>query len=785
MNDSRHSVTRRSAISVSTKIAILTAGIAVITGLVFAIYHRSFVIELSEERELQALAHDTKLVAHHLQTSIQSLEEDLLAVLRTPPIEGILRATRNRGVDPLDGSSLQLWKTRLETIFESLLRARSNFEQLRYIGVEDDGRELVRVHRVDGTPFRVPTPDLQQKGNEPYFHAAMTLPAGQIRFGTVTPNREFGAVTEDARPMLRVFTPIHDREGNPFGMVIFNEDYESLLERTMAEMHASRDFVVLDSDGNAFAYDADEGAFEFRYAEDVPASSDIREIRDSRSASGWVELTGNRIARVVDFPMSKSPSSSQQMRFAKIADREALDAAVAAGTRNDLWLTVLILVLATGIGWFAGSRLAGPIRMTIRSVRRYGATGDVTELPVERGDEIGEFARAFRDVSESLDASQRSEREAYKRLKATIENSIDGQITIDETRRILSYNSACERLFGYTRDEALGMEIERLLFDEDGSNQGSLLESASARLPVGSVREVKARHRDGSAIPLEISVSRVRLPGRVLFSAVLRDITIRKKIESDRERLLGEVMASNKNLDEFAYIASHDMREPLRAIHNHARFLAEDHADALGDDGIKRLDRLTYLTRRLDRILQDLLYFSRLGRESEAFRPTDLNALVETVREDLEDHLEDTNSTVEILGTLPTAHCDPVRIAELFRNLITNAIKYNDSGSPRVEIGTESGGIYFVRDNGIGIPEEFHDQIFRIFKRLHPERKYGEGTGAGLTFVKRIVERHQGEIWVESRSGSGATFKFTLHGGTDTNGPSGEPQETVHTDRRR
>ncbi|MCU0548800.1 MAG: ATP-binding protein [Leptolyngbya sp. Prado105] len=241
-----------------------------------------------------------------------------------------------------------------------------------------------------------------------------------------------------------------------------------------------------------------------------------------------------------------------------------------------------------------------------------------------------------------------------------------------------------------------------------------------------------------------------------------------------------ELERSNSELDAFAYIASHDLKEPLRGIHNYSSFLIEDYSDILNEDGVSKLQTLVRLTQRMEDLINSLLHFSRLGRIELDLKQTDLNELVRTVLDILSISLDQTNVEIRIPRPLPTVMCDRVQMNELLTNLISNAIKYNDRAAKWVEIGflepikssrkrhvDEEGSpemllTIYVKDNGIGIPDHHLDTIFRIFKRLHGPSKYGGGTGAGLTIAKKIVERHGGNLWVESTQGEGSTFYFTI-----------------------
>ncbi|MBN3927208.1 ATP-binding protein [Nostoc sp. NMS4] len=233
-----------------------------------------------------------------------------------------------------------------------------------------------------------------------------------------------------------------------------------------------------------------------------------------------------------------------------------------------------------------------------------------------------------------------------------------------------------------------------------------------------------------------------------------------------------ELQRSNEELDSFAYVASHDLKEPLRGIHNYANFLMEDYADVLDNDGVAKLQTLVRLTQRMEDLINSLLHFSRLGRAELIRQPVNLNELVQQVISTLSIARPQSEVEFRIPQPLKSIQCDRAQINELFTNLISNAIKYNDKPNKWVEIGfIEENGqrkvaptsmTFYVRDNGIGIPEEHLDKIFQIFRRLHGRDDFGGGTGVGLTIARKIVERHGGKIWVESNQTQGSTFYFTL-----------------------
>lgn len=265
-----------------------------------------------------------------------------------------------------------------------------------------------------------------------------------------------------------------------------------------------------------------------------------------------------------------------------------------------------------------------------------------------------------------------------------------------------------------------------------------------------------------------------------------RDITQHKRREAELNSLLSELDNSNKELEQFAYIASHDLQEPLRKIASYGELLREEHGSQLNDEGKQYLQVVMNGATRLQTLVKDLLSFSRITTRGAPLKPTSAEDCLSAVLSDLEVTIAENQATVT-REPLPVVMADGSQLARLFQNLVGNGIKYRGDASPQIHIGGEQReGYYefFIRDNGIGIDEEYYERIFRIFQRLHNRREYG-GTGIGLALCKRIVERFGGRIWVESNPGTGSTFFFTIplapEDPTKNGGPraSGSPRELV------
>lgn len=371
------------------------------------------------------------------------------------------------------------------------------------------------------------------------------------------------------------------------------------------------------------------------------------------------------------------------------------------------------------------------------------------------------------------------------RMRAIVSTAGDGIITLDERGTVESFNLASERMFGIPACDAIGKSLEELLVIPWPVDR---LRSRNLDLDVLKLlslrHDVLGRCANGERFPVELSASELMLPDQTLFTVIVRDVTERKETEELMRRHMAmlreahttlelkaaELVRTNRELDDFTYVASHDLKEPLRGISSYCQILLEDYGDKLDADGQRRLTSLVALCGRLTQLIDDLLAYSRISRQIPKQQEVDMNVVLEGVLETLGPAIDRRSARVDALDRLPTVECDPTMAGEILRNLIGNALKFNESSCPTVEIGCvqTSPPTFWVRDNGIGVPAEYHEAIFTMFRRLHSRSRF-EGTGAGLTFVRRIIESHGGRVWLDSTSGCGSTFYFTL--------APGEPSE--------
>jgi PAS domain S-box-containing protein len=559
--------------------------------------------------------------------------------------------------------------------------------------------------------------------------------------------------------------------------LIVHPDRRADEERILGQVRGGKaiesyETVRIDKDGRRIDVSASISPVQDKTGRVVGAAKVARDITGQKKAEATVALLAAIVASSDDAIMSKTSDgiitswNGAAERLFGYSAADAIGQHIHLIVPRDLWAEEESIAGQTRSG--KATDHYDTVRVD-KEGRRIDISAAVSPVLNKAGHVVG-AAKVARDITGEKKA------EATVALLAAIVASSDDAILSKTTDGIItSWNTAAETLFGYPAAEAIGQHVRLIvppdLWEEEESINAQTRDGKSIQ-HFETVRVGK----DGRRVDISASISPVHdKAGRVVGAAkVARDIKIRKLHEAELARHAEALERSNKELDDFAYIASHDLKEPLRGLFSNAKFLQEDYGDKLAEDGVNRLRRLGYLSQRMEQLVNDLLYFARLGRQDLAIQPTDLNAVIRDIEMMSETTLKERNVTLAVPQLLPQISCDKTRITEVFRNLIINAAKYNDNDAKLIEIGylpslVTSGGlekdVFYVRDNGIGIAEEFHEDIFRIFKRLNAEDDDKKGTGVGLTFVRKIVERHGGRIWLESSHGEGTTFYFTIDQG--------------------
>ncbi len=371
-------------------------------------------------------------------------------------------------------------------------------------------------------------------------------------------------------------------------------------------------------------------------------------------------------------------------------------------------------------------------------------------------------ARLFKQAQSELIERERAE----EQFRLVVEAAPSAMIVVNRRGKIILVNSRTQELFGYQREELLGSSIEMLVPERFRSQhperQAGFFENPQAR-PMGAGRDLFGLRKDGLEVPIEIGLTPLKtLEGIVVLASII-DITERKRAENEIKRTLSELTRSNQELEQFAYVASHDLQEPLRMVSSYLQLLSRRYQGKLDSDADEFIAFAVEGANRMKILINDLLTFSRVGTRGKEFEPVALEHVLELVEKNLQVTIEETGALITH-DPLPQIMADNSQMVQLFQNLIENAIKFRSQTSPKVHIGAKrqaASWLLFVRDNGIGFEAQFAERIFIIFQRLHTRNEYA-GTGIGLAICRKIVERHGGRIWVESHPEEGATFYFTL-----------------------
>jgi PAS domain S-box-containing protein len=347
---------------------------------------------------------------------------------------------------------------------------------------------------------------------------------------------------------------------------------------------------------------------------------------------------------------------------------------------------------------------------------------------------------------------------AETKFYSLLESIPDAIVIIKPTGEIDMANSRAERLFGYAREELLGQPIEMLVPEcfraQHTGHRSRYFADAQARPMEG--RELVALRKDGSQFPVEISLCPVAVQGEILVTAAIRDI-------SERKRAAEALAQSNTELQQFAYVASHNLQEPLRAIAGFCQLLAEKYHDQIDAKGQEWLAYVVDGAKHMQELVQGLLRLSRVESEGKPFISTPATDLVGQALQNLDAMIQESGAEIAC-DKLPSVQADPWQLVTVFQNLIGNAIKFRSKEPPQIHVSAEPNGtdcVFQIRDNGIGIDPKHFGRLFVMFQRLHRREVY-PGTGIGLAICKRIVGRHGGRIWLQSELGKGSAFFFSI-----------------------
>lgn len=369
-------------------------------------------------------------------------------------------------------------------------------------------------------------------------------------------------------------------------------------------------------------------------------------------------------------------------------------------------------------------------------------------------------------VEQLVESRTKALKLSEKEHRSVVENAVDGLLTIDEFGIIEKFNHAAEQIFGFSAAEALGKNYKLLMPESAHKFQDLYLQNyrnTGIKKQLSSDIKLEGKRKNGATFPIELSVSEMKIGKTKKLSGIVRDVTERVKLEKEREKFIDKLTDSNEELARFAYVCSHDLQEPLRMVRSFSELLQAHLADDLKDDakGQKYFKFVIDGAARAQLLITDILSYSSISSDTQMLECVSLEELVSVIQKDL----LDTSSGIITADALPAIQGNRTQLYQLFQNLISNGLKYQKpDAEPHVHISVENNEQFWLlafKDNGIGMEERHLKKIFDVFQRLHGKKQYA-GTGVGLAICKKVVERHNGEIWVESEVNVGSTFFVKL-----------------------
>lgn len=366
-------------------------------------------------------------------------------------------------------------------------------------------------------------------------------------------------------------------------------------------------------------------------------------------------------------------------------------------------------------------------------------------------------------LKEKLEAEIADRTRAEVLFRSVFSAVPNGLVVVDQGGRITLANQRMMEMFDYHVEELVGQPIECLVPEEMREKHVGLRE-AYCHAPIGRMmgerQYLEGVKKSGERFPIEVGLNPAEISGELCVIASIVDVTERKEAENKLLRHTRQLEKSNCDLDEFAYVASHDLRSPLQGVKNLANWIRDDNQDKLSEDSQRHLELMQQRIGRMERLLDDLLHYSRIGRVEQALSHVDVSQLLENIIDSLP---RPDGISVTVQPEMPVLETPIAPLDLALRNLIQNAIKHHDRAEGKIVISVSDQGDFFhfsVSDDGPGILPEFHDRVFKMFETLQP-RDDVEGSGMGLSIVKKSVENMGGRIWVESQLGQGATFTFS------------------------
>ncbi len=722
-----------------------------------------------------------KISASEYEFTINAYKQQVIFLANMPPIQGIIRARKNRGYDPVGNSTEAQWLERLASIYTSAIATHSGYYQVRFIGVANNGKEIIRANRVGfGINVATRSPHLPEKQHRYYMKKTLQLPKGSVYVSQIDLNRENNEIEKPYTPVIRFATPVFDGD-KVYGVVVINVYADSLFtvlrnaldkNYTMYAVNKNNDFLYYPGSGLTYGSELGQPDLLGKHFPTIKTAVRQTLITEAEPSSRILEQNNQAFGFATAFNNKKDPTPV--VTFIITTPTSLIEKSIQSSRDVILLATLIIFPLVLLVALTFAHKISSRIGLLTDSIRHMDNDNPDVEPLLNAKDELGSLARAFKEMQIVIGLKTHELEESELRHRSILQTLVDAVITIDRKGIVTSFNRGAENIFNWHANEVIGKNINMLMpcHDEDGQQLENYF-TTGHQTNIGEIHELEAKRKDGTTFPIGLTVTKMELGGEIYFTNVMRDITRRKEAEKIIQAREQALLRSNQELEKFAYIASHDLQEPLRKVQAFSDRLKTKYGSQLEGAGLDYIERMTNAAGRMRTLITDLLAFSRVSTKGAEFAKTNLNDVLLGVLDDLEIRISETGARIEY-DPLPAIDADALQLRQLFQNIIGNALKFQKPDEPiRITIkhsirkGKDIDGFttkmcnITIADNGIGFEQQFADKIFDVFQRLHNRTEY-EGTGVGLAICRRIVERHGGTIRAESLPGQGATFYISI-----------------------
>lgn len=720
---------------------------------------------IAENKSIELQQSQQQLLKHEIEAALEQHQNILISLRDTPPIQAIIRAIKENGIDPASNEPLVVWQHRLATIFSAFVKNHSQYLQIRYI--KSNGDELVRVELNANNQVKITSnTELQNKSTANYVTETIKMPSGQVYYSDVSLNKEHGKIQQPHTPVLRIATPVHNPAGEVEALVVINLSTNKLFNDVLSTDHGIHRNIV-DQAGNYIKHKDKSRTFAHELGLDYNFYDVEAEwANQAKSQEKMMQLNGRKTEIFGFQKIYFAPSDHnrfwlltthipESMVFSEI--RSALNSMIYI----DLLIGALSLVL---ILWFVSKKIIYPISTLANSAEQLHK-GDLSVRldPLSVKDEFRSLYMLINDFAQSQqNSTYKFEQEIAaqtKRLSAIIDNVVDAIITIDSVGTIESFNRAATTIFGYSEAEVIGKNVKMLMPDPYQSEHDGYLSNhikTGEKKIIGIGREVIGRRKNNKTFPMELAVSEISLDKAKHFVGIVRDITERKRIEQMQK--------------EFVSTVSHELRTPLTSISGSLGLVLGGVTGELPEKAKELLKIANNNSERLIHLINDILDIEKMsaGKMQFDFTVVDIIPLIKQAIDSNRGYGEKLNVEFSFNSTVSEpllVRVDEKRIEQVMSNLLSNAAKYSPTGDQVVITLTalEKEVRISVHDQGKGIPEEFRAKIFDKFSQADSsDTRQKGGTGLGLNITKAIVEQHQGQIDFNCEDGQGTTFNVLL-----------------------